>query len=393
MPDTASTRTLDTPLVILHLEDALPDHQLAARALEQAGLTAQLHRVETLAELERTLASQRFDLVLADYHLAGFTALEAFSCARKAAHNLPFVLLSGAIGEAIAVAAIQQGMSDYLAKDDVHKLGPVVLRALEAHATHQAKNQADADLGLSRQRLAEFALHLQNTVEQERAAIAREIHDEIGGSLAAIQFDLAWLGRKHADPASQNHVQNATGMLKQAMVASQAIMMNLRPAVLDQGLAAALEWLAKGFEKRTGISVQMQLALGAQELGQTLELTAYRCAQEALTNVQKYANSSQVTLECSDSQGTLTLEVRDNGIGLAEGVLQKSRSFGLRGLQERAKLSGGWLDIGSRTDGPNRGTAIVLSIPLNAETANREHEEKKLGEAKQGNKDHGELAT
>lgn len=370
MPDHEPARLANAPLAILHLEDALPDHQLAVRALKQAGLAANLYRVETLAELEQALTSQRFDLVLADYHLSGFTALEAFVCAQKLARALPFVLLSGAIGEAVAVAAIQQGMSDYLAKDDVHKLGPVVLRALEAHVTRQAKAQVDAELALSRQSLAEFAGHLQNTVEQERAAIAREIHDEIGGSLAAIQFDLAWLGRHHADSASQGHVQNATEMLKQAIVASQSIMLNLRPAVLDQGLAASLEWLARGFEKRTGVAVQMQLALNgpqiAPQLARPLELTAYRCAQEALTNVQKYANATRVTLECSDSQGTLTLEVRDNGIGLAAGVLQKPRSFGLRGLQERAKLGGGWLDIGSQTEGPRRGTAIVLSIPLDA---------------------------
>lgn len=369
MPDHEPARPPDAPLAILHLEDALADHQLAARALKQAGLAVNLHRVETLAEFEQALANQRFDLVLADYHLAGFTALEAFACAQKPTQPLPFVLLSGAIGEAVAVAAIQQGMSDYLAKDDVHKLGPVVLRALADHATRQAKQQADAELATSRQRLAEFAGHLQNTVEQERAAIAREIHDEIGGSLAAIQFDLAWLGRHHADASSQDHVQSATSMLKQTIAASQSIMMNLRPAVLDQGLAAALEWLALNFEKRTGTRVQLQLTLNTPGLARPLELTAYRCAQEALTNVQKYANCTRVHLECSDSQGTLTLEVRDNGIGLAAGVLQKPHSFGLRGLRERAQLSGGWLDISSQTEGPHRGTAIVLSIPLEAKPA------------------------
>ena len=145
MPDYDPARPPNLPLAILHLEDALPDHQLADRALKQAGLAATLHRVETLAEFEQALASQRFDLVLADYHLAGFAAPQAFASAQKQPQSLPFVLLSGAIGEAVAVAAIQQGMSDYLAKDDVHKLGPVVLRALADHATRQAKEQANAE--------------------------------------------------------------------------------------------------------------------------------------------------------------------------------------------------------------------------------------------------------
>ncbi len=359
----ADPDNIDAPAArchILHLEDSALDHQLAARALTRAGVEAALTRVDTLAAFEAALQDGP-DLILADYHLDGFTALDAWDALQKLAVRKPFVLLSGAIGESAAVQAIQRGMSDYLAKDDVARLGPVVLRALAAHQTLMAKEQADAELAASEKRLAEFAEHLQSTIEQERAAIAREIHDDIGGALAAVKFDLAWIERHGAGADLRAHVQTASGMLQQAMVASQSIMMNLRPPVLDQGLAAALEWLCSGFEKRTGIKVVLGSPAPLRVLARDIELAAYRTAQEALTNAQKYAQCQRVRVDVSDTQGVLTLEIADNGCGLAPEDLAKPRSFGLRGLRERARTVGGWLDISAR---PGAGTSIILSVPL-----------------------------
>src|SRR5690606_23027272 len=105
----------------------------------------------------------------------------------------------------------------------------------------------------SRERLAELAEHLQTSIEQERADIAREIHDDIGGALAAAKLDLAWVARRLEQPESAPHLENAMEMLQHALGASQRIMMNLRPPILDQGLVAAVQWLAEGFERRTRI--------------------------------------------------------------------------------------------------------------------------------------------
>ena len=360
-----------SPMRILHLEDSVPDHQLAQRALTKAGLTCVMDRADTLADFESAFAATAYDLVLADYHLPGFTALDAWAALRGRAHRPPFVLLSGAIGESAAVEAIQSGMSDYLAKDDLQRLGPVVQRALQTQQTRLAKEHADNELAASERRLAELTAHLHTAIEDERAAIAREIHDDIGGALAAIRFDLAWLQRHHADTATQTHVQTASEMLQQAVSASQNIMMNLRPAVLDQGLGPALEWLVAGFAKRTQIEVRLNCHLGSGPPGTTLltrsiELTAYRTAQEALTNAAKHAACTRVQIECADAQNLLTLEVSDNGTGMDASHRDKPRSFGLRGLNERAKTVGGWLDISRASSG---GTCITLSVPLHAAPA------------------------
>jgi signal transduction histidine kinase len=351
---------------ILHLEDSAVDHQLVRRALTQAGMVFVLAQVETLPAFAQAVQSNAVDVILADYSLAGFTAMDAWASLARNPHQPPFILVSGAIGEAAAVEAIQQGMSDYLPKDNLAKLPRVIARALEVHEARRARGQAHVELAASEQRLAVFAAHLQDTIEEERASIAREIHDDIGGSLAAIQFDLAWIGRHSADTATLQHVGNATDMLRHAMGASQRIMVNLRPAVLDQGLASALQWLSESFEKRHGIVTRCDAAPLRTVLSSAVELAAYRTAQEALTNIAKYAQCTSVKLELSDAGGTLTLEITDNGCGIAPERRANPRGYGLKGLRERARTVGGWLDVSSRAGG---GTSITLSIPLEETTA------------------------
>jgi signal transduction histidine kinase len=349
------------PIRILHLEDSATDHELVIRALVRAGLVFNMQRVETLPDFDRTIKSEVFDVVLADYRLPGFTAIDAWQVLQTHSLRPPFVLLSGAIGEAAAVEAIKLGMSDYLQKDDLGKLAQVINRAIEMQATRLAKERADTELARSEKRLADFAEHLQMTIEQERAAIAREIHDDIGGSLAAIKFDLAWVGRHTNDPITLSHIQAATDMLHHALGASQRIMMNLRPAILDQGLVAALDWLSSGFEKRTAIKTSFSSSPLSADITKAVQLTAYRTAQEALTNISKHARCDHVRIEISDAKSVLTLEVTDNGTGISAIDRDKPKAFGLKGLHERAKTVGGWLDVSTRA---GVGTSIILSVPL-----------------------------
>ena len=361
MPTNTRDDTMDRPVRILHLEDSAIDHELVQRALARSGLHCTIARVETLHEFGEAVAVGDYDAIVADYRLRGFTALDAWEMLKGASHFPPFVLLSGAIGEAAAVAAIKLGMADYLQKDEVGKLAHVVQRAIDLQQTRLAKDRADAELALSERRLADFAEHLQSTIEQERASIAREIHDDIGGALAAVKLDLAWIGRHLRDEQTLSHVHAASEMLQQALGASQRIMMNLRPAILDQGLVAAVDWLASGFERRTGIKTTFRTTTSDHVLGKDIQLTAYRTAQEALTNISKHAHCDHVSIDLTDTKDVLTLEITDNGQGFSATLLSKTKAFGLKGLHERAKTVGGWLDV-STSQG--RGTSIILSVPL-----------------------------
>jgi len=356
-------------LWVLHLEDSEPDHLLVKRELQKSEVPIEIRRVENLEAFRSELAKNCFDVILADYRLPGFTALDAWRLMNNLSIRLPFVLLSGAIGETAAVQAIQAGISDYLPKEDLAKLRHVTQRAIEMHHIVLAKEQADTELAQSQKQLANFAEQLQSTIEQERAAIAREIHDDIGGSLAAIHFDLAWMERHVSDANTLAHIHAATEMLQHAVEASQRIMMNLRPAVLDQGLAAAIHWLGDSFSRRTGIPTQIRAQLKNEQLPKDIQLTAYRTAQEALTNASKYAKCTQVKIDLAGDERFLTLEVSDNGQGITEQPTGTQGGFGLKGLKERAKTVGGWLDISTQK---GQGTSITLSIPLDTPTMKQE---------------------
>lgn len=357
----APEQQVSIPVRVLHLEDSALDHELVRRALNKSGESWNLMRVETLEAFELAVRMNEFDVILADYRLSGFTALDAWYLIQALACRPPFILISGAIGEPAAVAAIKSGISDYLAKDDLSKLAQMIHRAIEVHGIRKAKEKADLDLSRSEKRLSDFADHLQATIEQERASIAREIHDDIGGSLTAVKFDLAWMRRHTSDTATLTHLQSATDMLQHALEASQRIMMNLRPAILDQGLIAAVQWLAADFIKRTGIRTTVRASCENDSMPKAIQLAAYRTTQEALTNISKYADCTDALIDLSDAEGVLTVEIRDNGKGFHLSKLTQPKSFGIRGLHERAKTVGGWLDVSTQL---NQGTAIILSVPL-----------------------------
>ncbi len=357
----AATDPRDKHLLVLHLEDSLADQRLASVTLRRAGMACTVDCVDTLDEFIAALRGKAYNLVLADYYLPGFNAKDAWNAARMLPHCPPFVLLSGAIGEAAAVEAIRQGIADYLLKDDIARLPHVLSRALEVHEARRAKEQAMQELARSERQLAELTEHLQQSIEQERAMIAREIHDDIGGSLTSVKFDVSWIARNATDPALKSHALAGLEMLQHALGASQRIMMNLRPPVLDQGLVAAVQWLAENFERRTGVPTQVQCSRERMDVAADVQVVAYRTAQEALTNISKYAQATAVHIDLSDAEGFLTLEVRDNGCGIASAMRDKPKAFGLRGLAERARTVDGWLDISSQV---GKGTSIIVSIPL-----------------------------
>jgi len=358
-PVNAAANT-DRELQVLHLEDSEFDHELTQAHLARGGLRARMRRVDSEAEFLSALGRD-WDAIISDYNLPGFSGLVALDLLKASGRDVPFILVSGEIGEETAVEAMRNGASDYLLKNNLARLVPALLHAVEATETRRARVRADRELDESKQRLRELAQHLQNSIEQERSAIAREIHDDVGGSLTALKFDLAWIARHSDSHEVLTRVSSALETVTLAIESSKRIMHNLRPAILEQGLVAALQWLATRFEKRTGVECVIRLPADAPELPVGVPLVAYRTAQEALTNVTKHAQASRVQLDLSLAGGVLSLEISDNGRGLNADDLAKARSFGIRGLHERAGTVGGWVDLSSGAFG----TTLILSVPLN----------------------------
>ena len=363
------TQTRDRVFRVLHLEDSELDHELLLAHLSRGGLNAQTRRVDSEHAFLDALV-EPWDLVVSDYNLPGFSGLLALELLKASMRDIPFVLVSGEIGDETAVEAMRNGASDYLQKNNLSRLVPALLHAVDAAETRRARVKADRDLVASKQRLHELAQHLQTSVEHERAAIAREIHDDVGGSLTALKFDLAWIARHSSSPQIVSRVQSAIETVTHAVESSQRIMHNLRPAILEQGLVAALHWIALRFERRTGIECQIRLPKQLPELPAGVPLVAYRTAQEALTNISKHALATRVRIDLSLAGGVLSLEISDNGRGVSQEDLAKARSFGIRGLHERATTVGGWIDLSSGA----QGTTLILSVPLDVHDTNYEPE-------------------
>jgi signal transduction histidine kinase len=308
----------------------------------------------------RAALEDDWDVILSDYNVPGFSGLLALDILRGSGKLVPFILVSGEIGEDTAVEAMRNGASDYLLKNNLARLAPAVEHAMAVHDALRARRMADDALAESRQRLSELAQHLQTRIEDERAAIAREIHDDVGGSLTALKFDLAWIARHSQVDAVRQRVAGAMETLNHAIEASQRIMHNLRPAILEQGLVAALQWMTNRFERRTGIECVLRTSHDSLQLPAGVPLVAYRTAQEALTNVSKHAQATRVTLDLSVVADVLLLEITDNGKGLSDADLAKARSFGIRGLHERAGTVGGWVELTRAAVG----TTLILTVPL-----------------------------
>jgi len=224
-----------------------------------------------------------------------------------------------------------------------------------------AQKEAEQELMQSREELRELTAHAETLKEQERRLVARDIHDEIGSTLTGMKADLAWLKKRFADDAEVAGKLASMGELVDGAVqTANRIIQALRPGILDYGIAPALEWQASDFAARMGVEVAFET--NAEDLALDIEQSTalFRVFQESLTNVAKYAKATRVETELFATPGSITLEVRDNGVGLSEGSLAKTASFGIRGMMERVRALGGWLDINGA---PGKGTTVMLSIP------------------------------
>jgi signal transduction histidine kinase len=319
--------------------------------------------VDSLPRFEEASADG-FDVFLADYTVTGGTGVDAWNLLEHGDNPAPFVILSQEeMGEAESIDVMRSGVSECVFKEDFHRLGYVLQKLLEVWDARQAKLHADAALVVSRNQLLRLTQQLHTRIDDERTAVSREIHDDIGGALAAVKFDLAWIARHTPDIGVKDRVQQATATLQQALEASQRIMLNLRPAILDEGLIPALQWLLNTFQKRTGAEVVFRCDKDALELVSEIQTVAFSVVREALTNVVKHAHATRVLVDVSDQEGILTVEVSDNGSGLAQNALQKEASFGLLGLRERAQSVGGWLDVSDQ----GTGVSVILSVPLDGQ--------------------------
>jgi signal transduction histidine kinase len=489
MPDVAMKPGRDT-LKLLVVEDSDDDYALLTHHLQRSGLRFDTTRAADAPQLREAVKRNDWDLVISDHQLPGFSSVECLATVREARIHAPFIIVSGAIGESVAVDAMLAGADDYVMKGKLARLVPAIERGLRASVERRRREASEARLaaiaqnlpgvlmqmeysiesreirlpfisegtlplfgveartlmnnpgrivhaihpvdvprflehlsgaardhtglewqgrvlpdsagharwiqivasprprpgdsgrlawdGLvmditalketedallqSREQLRDLSAHLEEAKESERSEISRELHDEIGGLLTGLKVDLSALARRPGNDAEQGaRLADMERLTDEMAQCARRIARRLRPAILDQSLPAALEWLARDFQERTAIRCTFTCNDEELDVAAAPANAIFRAVQESLTNVMRHARAKRVEVHLFKAEGELSVEVRDDGVGLAEGARGKRESFGLRGMEERITSLRGWLEI---SNPPGGGTTVMLGVPL-----------------------------
>ena len=220
----------------------------------------------------------------------------------------------------------------------------------------------------SQKQLRDLSAHLESVREEERKYLARELHDELGQTLTALKIDLTKLGEKMPNVQNENvrlqileRIPAMIVIVDMAMETTRKITAELRPGILDElGLVAAAEWLVQEFQKRTGIKCGLKIDFEDKDFPQNIKTAMFRILQECLTNITRHAAAQNVKIELKNSSEFLLLMVEDNGRGIDGEKLETTKSFGITGMQERALLLEGTLEISHPEKG---GTRVTVQIP------------------------------
>ena len=356
---------------ILVVDDDLSGRIAVEEALRPLG--TRLVSAASGEEALRKVLEDDFAAILMDVRMPGIDGFTTAAMIRERARSrhTPIIFMTAAQEDLQMFRGYMAGAVDYMVKP----LAPEVLRSKLSVfvGLHDMNRMLSAELAerehseqrlrASEENLRALAARLQSVREEERISIARDIHDELGQALTALKLDITQLARHapHEGPAVIN--ERTAGMCAQIdriINSVRRISSGLRPEVLDEiGLAAAVEWEAREFQRRTGIRCLVEIEEGFEDPDDERSTALFRICQELLTNVARHANATRVGIYLSDGE-VLSLKVEDNGRGIQEQEFESPRSLGFIGLRERVLAFGGSIDVKGQE---GKGTTVSVSIP------------------------------
>jgi signal transduction histidine kinase len=237
-------------------------------------------------------------------------------------------------------------------------------RARQAAALRDQKLQLELEVEARTSELTALSTHLQGVSEQEKSALSRELHDELGGLLVAARMDLSWLQQRlpTTDPSIEQRFKRIHDSLSAGVDLKRRVVEELRPTLLDNmGLFTALRWQFKETCRRTGLRCTETIPESELKFSPDAAIGVFRIAQEALTNILKHSEAKSADLFISIDQDTFTLRITDDGKGIPSTRLANSTSHGLVSMRHRISGLGGTWDLGSPDSG---GTVVTARIPL-----------------------------
>jgi PAS domain S-box-containing protein len=229
------------------------------------------------------------------------------------------------------------------------------------------RKQAEEALLSQQQELRELSARVLEAREEEKARIARELHDELGQLLTALKMDLSAVMQEY--PAARDKLGGMAALLDQTVSSTRRISADLRPLMLDDlGLADAAQWLVDDFSRRSGVRCELRLEQhdALRRLDGRLATAVYRAVQESLTNIARHSGAKNAWVALGVAAEAVQFEIEDDGCGIAPADLAKASSLGLKGMRERIAYFGGTLQI---ERAPRGGTRVRLRVPATAAAA------------------------
>lgn len=274
------------------------------------------------------------------------------------------LLMRNARGDVNHVIGQAVDITDRKAAEDALRASEARYRELNATLEMRVAERTE-ELAQSREQLRELSAYIVRTREDERARIAREVHDELGGSLTVLKMSLARAARGHNDDLELSaKIKDMHTQIDDLVKLVRRIASDLRPSILDDfGLSAAMEWQALEWSQRTGIPCRLDVSLMPEdfEIDADRRTALFRVFQESLTNVARHARATQVAVTLLQDGDQLMLTIQDNGQGIDPEKLKSGRSLGLMGMQERVREVGGEMEI---ITAPGKGATICVHVPV-----------------------------
>jgi PAS domain S-box-containing protein len=240
--------------------------------------------------------------------------------------------------------------------------GEIFLIGTGANVTKRKK--AEDELRSSLEQLQQLSQHIEQVRENERVAISRELHDDLGQALTAVKIDLGIIRQKVSDNDVVLRITKVSALVSDTIKTVQRLTSQLRPEIIDDlGLEAAIEWYTKEFADRTGIAVVHDMEYGIK-ISSDHSLTLFRIMQESLTNIARHSGATKVEIGLHENGATVNFRISDNGTGITEAQIKSKKSFGILSMKERTSSLGGNFDICCDIRG---GTVIKIIFPLKTE--------------------------
>lgn len=353
---------------ILFLEDNPDDVELMQNELDLANLSYISKGTYKKHEFIDIVKTFQPHVILADYSLQSFDGVKAYKMLRSEGLSVPFILVTGALSEMLALDCLKVGIDDFVLKASYKRLPTAIVRAVEKREAQEAKDKMGEELKKSHEELRQLLHRHHVSLEEERLKIARDLHDELGQMLTALKIDISMLLKKilTTRPFDERYVvnefQSITNLVDNLTQSVKAISRGLRPETLDPlGILESIKCQAIEFEKRNEIICRTILPDQPLELSKELSIAIYRIVQESLTNISRHAQAEEVEIRLSVAGTQIFLEIKDDGIGIQEDQVHSSKSLGLIGLRERVHVLGG---VSTITGNPLDGTIITVILPI-----------------------------